>query len=258
LNFPLGAHGPLFEGSWNRICCVVRQHSAGVGVVLTLLLCCIVSPQLNARFGDVGMRAVAVSFPLGMILVAVRFGIGPAVVTAGLGAFALDHVFVQPLLASAIPSVRDRVTIGLIGASAAAAAAYAERLRRRAASARRKTEIEGLRNELLSALSEDLRAPLAALVTAGRALLEDELAFSARHDLSDVVFTETAQSSRSLSSRGWRRGTRPDAATSKRSMRSSARRFIASKIRCVIARYARGCRRSCRSRPSIPFSSSTS
>jgi K+-sensing histidine kinase KdpD len=198
LNFPLGAHEPLFEGSWNRICCVVRQHGAVVGVVLTLLLCCIVSPQLNARFGDVGMRAVAVSFPLGMILVAVRFGIGPAVVTAGLGAFALNHVFVQPLFASAVHSVRDRVTMGLIGASAAAAAAYAERLRRRASSARRETEIEGLRNELLSALSDDLRAPLAALVTAGRALLEDELAFSARHDLSDVVFTETARLHRTV------------------------------------------------------------
>jgi K+-sensing histidine kinase KdpD len=198
LNLPLRAHEPLFEGSWNRVSCVVRQHGALVGVIPTLLLCCIVSPQLTAHFGDVAMRVVAVSFPLGMILVAVRFGIGPAVVTAGLGTFALDHVFVQPLLASAIPSLRDRVTIGLIGASAAAAAAYAEGLRRTAASARRKTEIEGLRNELLSALSEDLRAPLAALVTAGRALVEDELAFSARHDLSDVVFTETARLHRTV------------------------------------------------------------
>jgi K+-sensing histidine kinase KdpD len=198
LDLPLRAHGPLFEDSWNRISYVVRQHGALVGVVSTLLVCCIVAPQLTARVGDLGIRVVAVSFPLAMILVAVRFGIGPAIVTAGLGAFALDHVFVQPLLASDIPRVRDRVTIALLGASAAAAAAYAARLRRRAASARRKTEIEGLRNELLSALSDDLRAPLAALVTAGRALLEDELGCSSRHDLSDVVFTETTRLHRTV------------------------------------------------------------
>jgi len=129
-------------------------------------------------------------FPLGMLLVTARFGVGPAVVAAVLGVLAFDYVYVPPALAFAVPDLPNGLTLGVMMAVAAVASVLAEQLRRRAADARRQADVEALRNTLLSAMSHDLRAPLTTLVAAGAALCDERLAADDRRAFAHLVSDE--------------------------------------------------------------------
>jgi two-component system, OmpR family, sensor histidine kinase KdpD len=135
-------------------------------------------------------------FPLAVLVVTVRFGVGPAVLTAVGGVLAFDFVFVPPAMAFALPDLKDGLTLAVMVVVAAVASVLAERLRRQVQEARRQAEIESLRNALLSALSHDLRTPLTALVGAGTALNDDRLDPHERREFSRLVADEATRLNR--------------------------------------------------------------
>ncbi len=134
--------------------------------------------------------AFALVFPLAILTIAVRYGSGPALVTSIAGVIACDFVIVPPAMAFAVPNLKDGLTLIVITAVAVAISVVVERLRRKAFLAERQADLEGLRNTTLSALSHDLRSPLAALVCASTALNENAMAGPLQPQLARIVASE--------------------------------------------------------------------
>jgi K+-sensing histidine kinase KdpD len=175
---------------------VLRHYLAGVLVVAVFSVLSMAFSGFVSGLSTLGTRIFAVTFPLGMLFMTIRFGVGPAIFTAVTGVLVFDYVFLPPALEFTMPNLKDGVTVGAMFATAATATVYAERLRRQIQWTRRQAEVEGLRNALLSGLSHDLRTPLGALVAAGRALHEDQLDPEERRDFSRMVFEESARLNR--------------------------------------------------------------
>jgi two-component system sensor histidine kinase KdpD len=99
-------------------------------------------------------------------------------------------------------SIRDRNDVLMLGAMllvAGAATVFAERIRRQVESTRRQAHLEALRNALLSALSHDLKGPLATLMGAGTTLCEERVEPRARHEISRMVAEEAERLNRIVS-----------------------------------------------------------
>src|SRR5271163_4042223 len=113
-----------------------RLHGYLVGlavVVFGTLLSITRHPVLNTA-------AFTTAFPLGVLAIAARFGVGPALLTTMGGVLAFDFVFVPPALAFALPDAASGVTITLVVAASAIASVLIARLRRQALRARRGAE----------------------------------------------------------------------------------------------------------------------
>jgi two-component system sensor histidine kinase KdpD len=132
-------------------------------------------------------------FPVGVLFVAARFGIGPAVCTTVAGVLLYDFFFIPPTWTLAVGDRKNMLTLVVMLAVAITAAVLAEQLRRREDEARRQTDVERLRNALLSALSHDLKAPLTALVGASSVLCEDAIDERERKAFARMVADEAAR-----------------------------------------------------------------
>ncbi|HEY3254151.1 MAG TPA: ATP-binding protein [Polyangiaceae bacterium] len=134
---------------------------------------------------------------LPVIAVSTQFGFGPSLFAAGLSALCFDFFFIPPVFALAPSDLKSLVTLLVMAIVAVVISGSAERTRRqqRAAQARElQIETERLRNSLLSAVSHDLRTPLATIFGAGTELLEDgaELAPAEREGLIQAIVEEAA------------------------------------------------------------------
>lgn len=169
-----------------------RLYGYGAGVAVVVI--CVALSLVGARVLQIA--DLVMIFPLGVLAVSVRFGIGPAIFTAVTAVLAFDFLFVPPTLTLAIPDVRSGLTLGMMLLVAVVSCVLAEQLRRQAEQARRQTEVERLRNALLSALSHDLRTPLTALVGASTALYEDKLDGRERREFARMVAEEATRLNR--------------------------------------------------------------
>jgi K+-sensing histidine kinase KdpD len=171
-------------GSNTRRSSPVRGYLVAVAVVaLCTQLSVAGAPFLHAT-------AFLLVFPLGVLVVTAGFGVGPAIVTAAGGGLVFDFLFIPPVRRFAIADMRDALTLAAMLGVASVAGMIAERLRRQAQHSRRLAEIERQRSAVLSALSHDLRTPLAALVGAGVALCKDGVAPSDQRAFSQMVADE--------------------------------------------------------------------
>ncbi|HEX4335474.1 MAG TPA: ATP-binding protein [Polyangiaceae bacterium] len=177
------------EPSWRS-----RDRLFGYGWGAAVVIACVGCALASARILEV--VDLIVLFPLGVLVIAARFGLGPAVFTAVSGVVAFDYLFIPPTMTLAIRDGRNAVTLIVLLIVTAIVSMMTEQLRRQALQARRQAEVERLRNALLSALSHDLRSPLATLVGAGTALQGDSLDARERHDLAAVVAEEAMRLSR--------------------------------------------------------------
>jgi len=159
---------------------------------LVVLGCVLAAP--SARVFQVA--DLVILFPLGVLLIAAQFGVGPAIFTAVTGVLAFDFLFIPPTMSLGIREGRNIVTVIVLLAVTATIGMMTDQLRRQALQAHRHAEVERLRNALLSALSHDLRSPLANLVGAGTALREDALDPRERAELSELVAEEALRLSR--------------------------------------------------------------
>jgi len=168
----------------------VYGYGWGAGVVAACVACALASARV------LQVADLVVLFPLGVLVIAARFGLGPAIFTAVAGVVAFDFLFIPPTMSLAIHEGRNIVTLGVTLVVTAVVSMMTEQLRRQARQARRQAEVERLRNALLSALSHDLRSPLTTLVGAGTALQGDALDARERRELAAVVAEEAMRLSR--------------------------------------------------------------
>ncbi len=187
---PLGGGGPA-QGVLGRFARLrVKAYAAGLAIVgvCTLL----------AGVGETILHSTAfvLVFPLGVLLATIRFGIGPALLTVVSGVLVFDFMFVPPAMVFNVPGFKDGLTLAVMVLVAALASVLAEQLRRQVTAARRQTEVEQLRNALLSALSHDLRTPLTVLVGASTALCEQELDPLQRIEFTKMVADEAQRLNR--------------------------------------------------------------
>ena len=165
-----------------------RGYLAGLAVVVLGTMLSI------ARHPILNTAAFTTAFPLGVLAVACRFGVGPALMTTLGGVLAFDFVFVPPALAFALPDRIDGLRITLVVVAAAVASMLVERLRRQVLGARRRADIEGV--ERLERLSHDLRTPLHALVGASSALCTGRLEPGEHQVFSHLVADEAERLTR--------------------------------------------------------------
>jgi K+-sensing histidine kinase KdpD len=142
---------------------------------------------------------VLMIFPMGVCLVAARFGMGPAVFTALGGVLAFDFLLLPPATAFGVHDLKGVLTLLLLLTVTLVIAVLTDQLRRQAVRAKRQADIERLRNALLSALSHDLKTPLTALVGASTALCEGRLDDREREDFTRMVALEAERLNRLVS-----------------------------------------------------------
>ena len=133
-----------------------------------------------------------------VVLVSMRFGIGPSLATAALSALSFDFFFIPPVFSFASNDMKGLITIVVMLVVAGVISGLGERTRRDVRLAHERDlqiEAERLRNALLSAVSHDLRTPLAAILGAGTALLRDgrRLEAGARDGLAEAIVEEAAR-----------------------------------------------------------------
>jgi two-component system sensor histidine kinase KdpD len=107
---------------------------------------------------------IAMVYLLAVVIVALRFGRGPAVATSMLCVSAFDFFFVPPPLTFAVADMQYLVTFAIMLLVGLVISELTTRVRR--------AENEGLRNALLASVSHDLRTPLAIIVGASSSLAE--------------------------------------------------------------------------------------
>jgi two-component system sensor histidine kinase KdpD len=127
---------------------------------------------------------VAMLFVLAIVIAAIRFGRGPALMASVLAVLVFDFFFVPPELTFAVSQLRHVITFVVMIVVGVVISAVAERARReaeRARAAELEQASERVRAALLSSVSHDLRTPLSVITGAATALMDgrapsDELA----------------------------------------------------------------------------------
>jgi two-component system sensor histidine kinase KdpD len=135
---------------------------------------------------------------LAVVWIATRYTRGPAILTSVLGVAAFDYLFVRPYYTFTVADQQYLITFTVMLTTALVISALTLRLRahaRQAQEAWERVEAEFLRNTLLSAVSHDLRTPLASITGASSALLESGESLSAG-DRRELMSTITGQAER--------------------------------------------------------------
>jgi two-component system, OmpR family, sensor histidine kinase KdpD len=145
------------------------------------------------------LTEVVMTFLLGVVLMAVRFGYAASLVTTVLSVLAFDYFFTQPLFSLAITDPRQVVTFGAMLFVALVISDQTERLRRSVAAAKEhegEVRNERLRNALLSSVSHDLRTPLAVVKGAATALIDGKLTPERRLEYLHTISEEASRLNR--------------------------------------------------------------
>jgi two-component system sensor histidine kinase KdpD len=135
---------------------------------------------------------------LSVAAISARFPLGPSLFTALITAVSFDYFFIPPMFALLTTEPRHLITLAVFSVVAAIISGLGDRARQAHNAARaREVQIESerLRNSLLSAVSHDMRTPLASILGAGTALLQDgsELDSETRRGLSESIVLEAVR-----------------------------------------------------------------
>ena len=132
-----------------------RRRAAWRGYAWAVVAC-ILASLLAWAFQDIGLAEAnkAIVFLLAIVLVAVRFGLGPGILATVLGVLAFDFFFVPPYLTFAVADAQFIITFAIMLAVALIISTLAARLRRQIRTARARER----RLEALYRLSRELSA----------------------------------------------------------------------------------------------------
>jgi two-component system sensor histidine kinase KdpD len=154
----------------------------------------------HALFGREDLADVLMLYLLGIVLVAMRWSIGPMVSTAVASVLCFDWFFVPPYHTLAVANPRHLVTFSVVILIAFIVNHLTERGREQAndrarladeaQEAKLRIRAEQMRNSLLSSVSHDLRTPLAVITGTATTLRNETLDSSVRQELVDTIVTE--------------------------------------------------------------------
>jgi two-component system sensor histidine kinase KdpD len=176
-----------------------RQNVKGYVWGLVAVTGCTMFSALVARYLDISELSELVMIQLLPVIgVSTRFGIRPSLFTAALSTLSFDFFFIPPVFSFAPSDVKSFVTLIVMLLVAGVISGLSESARRQHAAVRAQEvqiETERLRNSLLSAVSHDLRTPLATILGAGTELLRDggRLDGPARDGLAEAIVEEAAR-----------------------------------------------------------------
>lgn len=177
-----------------------RPPDPWVGIASSLLSAVVATGTAWAVLGRQHLADVAMVYLLGTVLVSLRFGYGPSLLTAALSVVSFNYFFIPPYETFAVADPRHLVTFAVMVLVAALTSGLTQRIRHQAEEARRlaedahraqrEVESEQLRSALLSSVSHDLRTPLAVVTGAASTLLERELTAPVRRELTETILEE--------------------------------------------------------------------
>lgn len=159
------ARTPLVHDHWLRR--IGRHALAALLVALTTAIAGLLSLDRLAEADIVLMYLLAIT------ATAALYGLEPAIVAAALSVAAFDWFFVPPFHTFTVESSRHLLTFGMMFAVGVFVSGVATRLRQQRFEAEVRRRTDEVRGALLSAVSHDLRTPLAAIAGAATALQQD-------------------------------------------------------------------------------------
>jgi two-component system, OmpR family, sensor histidine kinase KdpD len=139
---------------------------------------------------DLGMAML-----LGVVIVAYREPLVPALVAVALSVAAFDFFFIPPFYTFDVAHMKYLVTFAVMSVVGVTVSSLAARVRERdraANEARLMAEAEQVRNALLSSVSHDLRTPLGSIIGSASALRQHTLDEHNRGELLDTIQEEAA------------------------------------------------------------------
>ncbi len=169
-----------------------------------LLATLLVALATGAAFGlrsVVGPSDLAMIYVGAIVLAAFFFGRWPSVLASALSVAAYDFFFVPPFYTFAVSDTHHLVTFAMmfvLGILIAELTARARRNELAARDAALRAQTEEIRSSLLSAVSHDLRTPLATITGAASTLREDasKLGDGERTELLDAIAEEAERMDR--------------------------------------------------------------
>jgi K+-sensing histidine kinase KdpD len=141
---------------------------------------------------------------LAVLWVATRQPRRVAIVASVLSVAAFDFCFTQPYFSFTVADEQYIITFSVMLLTAIVISTLTDHVRRQTAAAREaweRAEAEFLRNTLLSAVSHDLRTPIAGITGAATTLIEagEKLSGQSRAELLETIATEAEQMERRVS-----------------------------------------------------------
>ena len=138
---------------------------------------------------------IAMVYVLAVVIVALRYSRGPAVMTSVLSVAAFDYLFVPPQGTFTVDDIQYLLTFGILLAVGLIISRLTESVRERAraqAKLEAAAETERLRSTLLASISHDLRTPLAVMCGASSSLAEhgERLSAEEREALARSVYQQ--------------------------------------------------------------------
>jgi two-component system sensor histidine kinase KdpD len=158
-------------------------------------------PPDASRHPVLADSSVLMLYLLAVLWVATRHSRGAAVLASVLGVATFDFCFVPPYLTFVVANQQYLITFAAMLITALVISGLTHRVRAQATAARRAwewAEAEFLRNTLLSAVSHDLRTPLAGITGAASTLIEagDALPPEARAEMLATIYSESERMDR--------------------------------------------------------------
>ena len=164
---------------------------------IAVLVCTGLGIVMRARFDIVN---VAMVYLLAVVVIALRFSRGAALVAAILSVATFDYLFVPPHGAFTVDDAQYLLTFAIMVAVALIISALVRSIRKQAAAQTAleiEAETERIRSALLASISHDLRTPLAVMAGASSSLAEsgERLTPAERHALAQSVFEQAREMS---------------------------------------------------------------
>ena len=150
---------------------------------------------MAARFDLVN---IAMVYLVSVVVIALRYSYGPAILASIASVASLDYLFVPPLGHFSVSDVQYLLTFVMVLVVALVISYLVESVRRQAraqSTLEVEAETERIRSTLLASISHDLRTPLAVIVGASSTLAEsgERLSAEDRHALAASLFAQSSE-----------------------------------------------------------------
>ena len=174
-----------------------RRWAGYAWAVAAAAACTLVGLAMSPRFDLVN---VAMVYLLAVVIIALRFSRGPAIVATVSCVVTFDFVFVPPRYTFTVDDVQYLLTFAIMLAVGLVISRLVENVRRQAAAQAAlqiEAETERIRSVLLASISHDLRTPLAVMAGASSSLAEhgEKLSAAERQALAKSVFDQSREMS---------------------------------------------------------------
>ena len=161
------------------------------------VVCTLIGLAMHPRFDLVN---IAMVYLLAVVIVALKFSRGPAILASILSVGAFDYLFVPPRGTFTVDDVQYLLTFAIMLAVGLIISRLVLSIRRQSAAQAAleiEAETERIRSALLASISHDLRTPLAVMAGASSSLAEsgERLTPAERHALAKSVFEQAREMS---------------------------------------------------------------